>query len=48
MGALAGITDGIRILALYHALVPASFGIINEGMPANVQIIGFIFALAGV
>lgn len=65
-GALAGLTGGIGILALYHALsiekmgivapitavstalVPVSFGVINEGMPANIQLIGFLFAFAGV
>jgi drug/metabolite transporter (DMT)-like permease len=65
-GALGGITGGLGVLALYHALsiekmgivapvtavstalVPVFFGIANEGMPANMQILGFFFAFIGV
>ncbi|TGC09789.1 DMT family transporter [Methanolobus halotolerans] len=65
-GALGGISGGIGILALYHALsaskmgvvapvaavssaiIPVTFGIALEGLPANSQILGFIFAFIGV
>ncbi|WP_406660605.1 DMT family transporter [Methanolobus sp. ZRKC3] len=65
-GAAAGISGGIGILALYHALsiekmgvvapvtavssalVPVVFGMMSEGIPASIQILGFFFALIGV
>ncbi|MBN2111403.1 MAG: DMT family transporter [Methanosarcinaceae archaeon] len=66
LGALGGISGGIGILVLYHALsiskmgvvapvaavfsamVPVAFGIALEGVPATIQITGFLFAFTGV
>jgi drug/metabolite transporter (DMT)-like permease len=42
MGIVAPVT------AVSSALVPVVFGIIKEGIPASIQILGFLFALMGV
>ena len=36
------------IAALVTAIIPVFFGIINEGLPSVIQILGFILALTGV
>ena len=36
------------IAALVTAIIPVFFGIINEGLPSAIQLLGFILALTGV